>query len=238
MEAEIDTRGCVPIENKQKLSHKTPPEGCHALCLPNPSRCCYLGGVSSRKTSTLLNTIARCHAWIPFKYVYLMGPSGCLEAMRTGEYADIDELTTLDHFPTLDYWAGRPGRSALIIDDLDWNLSRRGSPSQAQLADRTIGHVSSHHPEGLSVFIAQQTHTGVPPNIRRLCSHWFLMCNRISSDSVNAIARSCMIERATMRKLFDFCTDQPHDWMLIENIPVEHRSRARKNGWQNVKGLL
>jgi hypothetical protein len=25
---------------------------------------------------------------------------------------------------------------------------------------------------------------------------------------------------------------------LIENIPVEHRGRARKNGWQNVKGLL
>ena len=78
MEAKVDTRGC-----------------CHALCLYNPSRCCYLGGVSSRKTSTLLNTLARCHAWIPFKYVYLMGPSGCLEAMRTGEYADIDELTTL-----------------------------------------------------------------------------------------------------------------------------------------------
>ena len=56
-------------------------------------------------------------------------------------------------------------------------------------------------------------------------------------DSIGAIARSAMLEKATMRKLFDFCNG-PYDFMLIENIPVEHRGRARKNGWQNVKGLL
>ena len=32
-----------------------------------------------------------------------------------------------------------------ITDDLDWNLSRRGSPSQAQLADRTIGTDVARH---------------------------------------------------------------------------------------------
>ena len=46
-----------------------------------------------------------------------------------------------------------------------------------------------------------------------------------------------MLEKQTLRKILDFC-DGPYDFMLIENIPVSHRSRARKNGWQNVKGLL
>ena len=62
----------------------------------------------------------------------------------------------------------------MIIDDLSWGLSKKGAPSQWELADRICGHVSSHHEGGLSIFVAQQTHTGIPPNIRRLMSHWFL----------------------------------------------------------------
>ena len=49
------------------------------------------------------------------------------------------------------------GRSALIIDDRHLHdLSKKGNPSQKELADRICGHVSSHHPGGLSIFIAQQ----------------------------------------------------------------------------------
>jgi hypothetical protein len=64
---ELDTRGVVPIENPQKSSHGTPPDGCHGLCLPNPCRAAYLGGVSSGKTNALLCTLGQCHAWKPFK---------------------------------------------------------------------------------------------------------------------------------------------------------------------------
>jgi hypothetical protein len=235
MEPELDIRGVVPIENPQKSSHGTPPEGCHGLCLPNPCRAAYLGGVSSGKTNCLICTLGQCHAWRPFKHIYLMSPNN--ETVRKGEYGVLDDVTCLDHWPTLDYWESRPGRSALIVDDISWSLSKRGSPSQHELADRTCGHISSHHEGGLSIFIAQQTHTGITPNIRRLISHWFLFPRRLSVDSIGHIARSCMLEKQTLRKILDFC-DGPYDFMLIENIPVEHRSRARKNGWQNVKGLL
>ena len=234
-EVTTDTRGVVPIDNPQKSSHCLPPEGCHGLCLPNPSRVAFIGGVSSGKTNALLCTLGHCHAWMPFEHIYLMSPNN--ETVRTGEYGVLDDVTCLDHFPTLDYFAKRPGRSVLIIDDLAWNLSRKGSPSQYELADRICGHVSSHHEGGLSIFIAQQTHTGIPPNIRRLASHWNLFPRRIAVDSIGHIARSCMLEKATMRKLFDFC-DGPYDFVHIENIPVPHRSRSRKNGWRNVKGLL
>ena len=57
MEPELDTRGVVPIENPQKSSHGSPPEGCHGLCLPNPCRAAYLGGVSSGKTNCLICTL-------------------------------------------------------------------------------------------------------------------------------------------------------------------------------------
>ena len=52
------------------------------------------------------------------------------ETVRKGEYGVLDEVTCLDHWPTLDYFASRPGRSVLIVDDLAWNLSKKGSPSQ------------------------------------------------------------------------------------------------------------
>ena len=62
------------------------------------------------------------------------------EAVRTGEYGIIDEITCLDHWPELKYWEERPGRKCLIVDDIGWGLSKRGSPSQFELADRTVGH--------------------------------------------------------------------------------------------------
>ena len=45
-----------------------------------------------------------------------MGPTGCVEDMKKGEYGLLD-VTTLEHFPNLDYFSARPGRSAMIIDD-------------------------------------------------------------------------------------------------------------------------
>eukprot|EP01049_Picozoa_sp_SAG25_P020793 SAG25_NODE_7350_length_485_cov_70.196891_1_plen_42_part_01 len=37
------------------------------------------------KTTTLLNTIFRCSEWKKFEHIYLMGPSGCLDGMASGE---------------------------------------------------------------------------------------------------------------------------------------------------------
>ena len=130
-----DSRGVVPLENPQKTSHCNPDEGRHGLVLPNPSRCAFIGGVSSGKTNALLCTLGNCHAWKPFEHVYLMSPNN--ETTRSGEYALLGDVTCLEHFPTLDYFAKRPGRSALIIDDLSWALSKKGTPSQHELADQS-----------------------------------------------------------------------------------------------------
>ena len=107
------------------------------------------------------------------------------------------------------------GRSALIIDDaaID-SLSRKGSPSQAELCNRLCGHVSSHHNGGLSVFVATQTFVAVPPSIRRLMSHWFLFPNRISRECIPQIAKGVMIEKGTMGTLFDWCKENPYDFIL------------------------
>ena len=139
------TRGCIKIDNPQKKDHAKPPETAHGLCLANPCRVGLVGGVGASKTTTLLNIIARCAEWKPFEHIYLMGPSHCVEDMQKGEYNLLD-VTPLEHFPTLDYFSQRPGRSAMIIDDRHLHdLSKKGAPSQKELADRICGHVSSHH---------------------------------------------------------------------------------------------
>ena len=233
----MEQPGAIKIDNPQKVSHCDPPEGAHGLCLSNPARCCFIGGVGSSKTTTLLNVLARCAAWKPFEHVYLMGPAGCLEGMQKGEYSMVD-VTPLSSFPTLDYFASRPGRSALVIDDLHLcDLSKRGSPSQRELADRICGHVSSHHDGGLSVFIAQQQFVAVPPSIRRLMSHWVLFPNRISRESIPYLSKATMIEKGTMGTLFDWCSENPFDFILVTNQP-DGRARVRINGHKNVKGLL
>ena len=80
------------MENPQKSDHGPPPEGCHGLVLPNPSRAAFIGGGSSGKTCCILNTVARCHAWKPFDGgIYLMSPNN--EAVRQGEYGIIDDIT-------------------------------------------------------------------------------------------------------------------------------------------------
>ena len=101
-----------------------------------------------------------------------------------------------------------------------WQL--KGPPSKAipQAAVTSEAYARS----GATGGHAQQTHTGITPNIRRLISHWFLFPRRLSVDSIGHIARSCMLEKQTLRKILDFC-DGPYDFMLIENIPVEHRPR-------------
>eukprot|EP01045_Picozoa_sp_COSAG04_P009131 COSAG04_NODE_522_length_13154_cov_27.623592_2_plen_128_part_00 len=114
-----DPRGAVKIDNPQKTSHCPPPTDAHGLVLPNPSRAAYCGGVSSGKTCALLCTLGECHQWKPFEHIYLMGPN--LEDMVKGEYQLVD-VTPLDHFPTLDYFAKRPGRSVLT-----WSHSVGGS---------------------------------------------------------------------------------------------------------------
>jgi hypothetical protein len=144
----------------------------------------------------------------------------------------------LEHFPNLDYFAGKSGHSAMIIDDRHLaDLSRKGTPSQRELADRVCGHLSSHHPGGLSIFIAQQTMIAIPPSIRRLMSHWCLFPNRIDRAGVGHIAKSVMLEKSTLGTCFDFCGEDPYAFMLITNVP-DGRARVRINGYRAVKGLL
>ena len=113
-----DPRGTLYLENPQKSDHGPPPEGCHGLVLPNPSRAAFIGGVSSGKTCCILNTVARCHAWKPFDGgIYLLSPNN--EAVRDGEYGIIDDITCLDHWPELKYWEERPGRKCLGRADRD-----------------------------------------------------------------------------------------------------------------------
>ena len=229
-----DTRGCLYLENPQKQDHGLPEEGAHGLALPNPSRAAFLGGVSSGKTCCILNVVAQSHAWRPFDGgIFLMSPNN--EAVRAGEYGIIDDITCLDSWPALAYWETKPGRKCLIVDDIGWGLSKRGSPSQFELADRTVGHISSHC--SLTIMIAQQTHTMIPPNIRRLLSHLFLFPKRLDLSTVPQIAKTAMMDAKALRTCLSFC-DQPHDFVVVENIIVPHRSRVRKNGWQNIHGQI
>ena len=114
--------------------------------------------------------------------------------------------------------------------------TRGGVDSQRNRADRICGYVRTH--KNLSVYICQQMMVSVPPNIRRLASHFILFPNRISRESIPLMAKSCMIERKHMEQLFNWAIESgPYGFVLICNEP-DGRSRVRINGNRDVAGIV
>jgi hypothetical protein len=68
-------------------------------------------------------------------------------------------------------------------------------------------------------------------------SHWVLLCNRIDRAGIPYVAKGVTLEKCTLEKCFDFCTNNPYDFLLITNQP-DGRPRGRVNGWRGVRGLL
>jgi hypothetical protein len=68
-------------------------------------------------------------------------------------------------------------------------------------------------------------------------SHWVLLCNRIDRAGIPYVAKGVTLEKCTLEKCFDFCTENPYDFLLITNQP-DGRPRGRVNGWRGVRGLL
>ena len=152
--------------------------------------------------------------WKPWEHIYLMAPT---EDVQQGEYGLVD-TTFLKELPQLEYFKQRPGRSCLIMDDIHLHshstAKKDGAASQAELLERICGHMSTHHDGGLSVFIAHQVWTGIPPKVRKLASHIILYPQRIAKDSVGHIARGCLLSKGQLEALFDMCQG-PYDFILI-----------------------
>jgi hypothetical protein len=232
---EYDTRGPAPLRNPQKQHHFHPAPDAHGLCLSTGMASAFIGGVSSGKTTTLLSCLAHNHSQYRYENVWLMHPDA--EAAKSGEYGLCSDIQVLDHFPTMDWWEkSSPGRTALIIDDASWQLSKRGTPSQHSLADRTLGYLRSHKSGSLDIYIGQQQVYGIPPNIRKLISTWFLFPKRISPQTHTALAQATMLDKHTLRRCLDF-VDGPYGFLLV-NALNDGRPRARVNGWRAVEGLL
>ena len=49
-------------------------------------------------------------------------------------------------------------------------------------------------------------------------SHWVLFCNRIDRAGIPYIAKGVMLEKSTLEKCFDFCTENPYDFLLVTNL--------------------
>jgi hypothetical protein len=234
--AKANDEPIILVDNPMKAKHAKPPVDEHGLCLANPCRVLVVGGCGASKTTTILNCIARGAMWKPWDGgIYLMAPT---KDVQQGEYGLVD-TEYLEQLPQLEYFKQRPGRACLIMDDIHLHshstAKRDGAASQAELLERICGHMSTHHDGGLSVFIAHQVWTGIPPKVRKLASHIILYPQRIAKDSVGHIARGCLLSKGQLEALFDMCTG-PYDFILITNEP-DGRGRVRLNGVTPVAGI-
>ena len=231
-----DDRSATPLVNPMKKHAIAPKADDHGLCLTTGFAAAWIGGVSSGKSTCLLSCLARNHARYRYDHIWLMHPDA--EAAKTGEYGLCDDIKILTHWPKIEEWeAMSPGRTALVCDDISWQLSKRGDPSQYALAERCLGYMRSHKKGSMDVYIGQQQIYGIPPQIRKLLSTWFIFPRRTSPTTHNALAQACMLDRATLKRLLDF-VEGDYGFLMINNLAEPGRPRARVNAWRAINGLL
>ena len=100
-----------------------------------------------------------------------------------------------------------------------------------------LGYMRSHKKGSMDVYIGQQQIYGIPPQIRKLLSTWFIFPRRTSPTTHNALAQACMLDRATLKRLLDF-VEGDYGFLMINNLAEPGRARARVNGWRAINGLL
>ena len=236
-----DDRGATPIRNPQKRHVSHPSKDDHGLCLATGFCAAYLGSVSSGKTTTLLSCAARNHARWRYDNVWLMHPDA--QNAIEGEYGlckgpDGLGIKILDHWPAIEWWEkNSPGRTALICDDLSWELSRKGTPSQYALAERTLAYMRSHKEGSMDIYIGQQQIYGIPAPFRKLVSTWFIFPRRTSPSTYHAIAAATMLDKKTLERCLSF-VENDFGFLLVDNLGSPDRARVRVNGWRAVRGVL
>ena len=209
-------------ENPDKAFHHPPANPADPLSLPHPFRIILCSKPNGGKT-LLAQTIAARNA--PWDKIYLLHGGG-----NSREW-DIVTHKKLDAFPAHEFWEQEGGvhtRKLLIVDDVDMlSLSSKGTPSQKSLAKSTFSHCSTHC--GLSCIVTCQGITSsIPPNVRRLMSHYAYWPPNNQGD-VGYMARAAMIDKHELLSLFRLCQED-HDFLLIENEGGCGRPRIHLNG--------
>ena len=224
------------IKNPQKSDHETPAVTENGMVWKSPSRALFIGSTGSGKTNAMLAAIGHQARWRPWKHIFLM--SANVESAVKGEYGILDDVIPLTEWPSLQFFESKPGRKLLICDDnaLIGLSTKGGVDSQRMRADRIVGHGSTHC--NLSVYISQQMMVNVPPNIRRLASHFILFPHRIAHDSIPLVAKSCMIEKKHMYQLFDWAKEAgDYAFILITNEP-DGRARVKISGDAGMRDVV
>ena len=99
-----------------------------------------------------------------------------------------------------------------------------------------MGYLRSHKHGSMDIYIGQQQVYGIPPNIRKLISTWFLFPARISPQTHTSLAQATMLDRNTLRKCLDF-VEGDYGFLLVNNLN-DGRPRCRVNGWRAIRGLM
>lgn len=230
------------IPNSEKSDHECPKvdEGTvNGMVWKSPSYAIFTGGTGSGKTNALLAAIGHQSKWRPFDGgIFLLSPN--VEAALKGEYGVLDGVVPLKEWPEITYFDAFPGRKLLIADDnaVVGLSTKGGEDSQRNRADRICGYVRTH--KNLSVYMCQQMLVNVPPNLRRLASHFILFPNRISRDTINFIAKAVMISKPHLQQIFDWCIEAgPYAFAIITNEPDgSDRARVRIHGPDGERDVL
>ena len=96
---------------------------------------------------------------MPYEHIFLMSPN--IDSAIKGEYGLLDAKPfPKNEVPPLSWFNDKKGHTCVILDDVTLEISTKKSKedglSQRERLNRVIGHMRSHHPGGLDIYICQQ----------------------------------------------------------------------------------
>jgi hypothetical protein len=208
----------IPLPNPDKEFHEKWYKNRNMLNIPHPFRCVAFGMPNVGKTTVIKNILLRANP--PFEEVVIIHCDGGY----TKEYDDIgDNVEILSEIPAPEDWEGLV-KTLVILDDLEFKGMNK---NQMRNLDRLVGYCSTH--KNLSVILACQNFTNIPPIVRR-CSNLIIMWKNHDIDSMAVIARKSGLNTVTLRNIFNDLLKEPKDslWLdLTDHTPYP----MRKNGF-------
>ena len=218
----------IAFPNRDKDWHESwaskPRKSQDLLNFPHPIRAVLCGPPNRGKTTAIKNIIAR--QWPPFERCVVIYPGG---ADSTREYDDLegDDVEVLDDFPATEWWpSDKAGakKTLCIVDDFEMKELNK---VQRVSLDRLVGHVSTHR--NVSVFLASQHFTNIPPIARR-CANLYVLYKPTDMSSTRTISERVGHDLPTLFKSF---APRQHDSIWID-LTAKTPAPLRLNGYEII----
>lgn len=236
-------RRIVPIPNIEKKGFEKWKPNQDIFNFPRPYRHLIVGTPNAGKTTMILNTML--HAQPPFDRIFIIHPR--IYQPETTDETNESVLATdqieglipeysgvlmyhLRSFPTEKFFEDMPGKTLMIVDDVDILSFVRGDSSKQRRINKLYSYVSSHN--NVSVITTSQSPSSQLPSIVFQMSNIITLYKIVDQYKLRTISQKLGIEYKSLKE-YQSKLGGVHDAMTLD-YTVNSPAPVRKNIYESL----